>query len=406
MKYLLLFILGFIICPYYFAQSFTKSMLHLPDAGQTKSFTNTFGEDNDYSLNMPFYIDNGNGTITDTITGLMWQKFDFGELSYENAIIYCDSLTLAGYNDWRLPTPFESFSILNLQNTNPAINTAFFPKSQAEYWWTSGLQFNDASKVWVTNSGGGIGNHLKTETISAGGTKNYFVRAVRDVIDPPIIPNRFIDNKDGTITDLVTQLEWQQTPDVLTKTWEESLLYAENLMFASKTDWRLPSIRELQSISDESCGSPSVNNTIFKLLNTQRKFWSSTTLIAKDPSKAWFWDTQFGITTYDLKTIANFVLCVRTANVNQLANIYENKNSLFNSTIYPNPASNKINLTGNSYQLCNYNITNSLGQTLKSGKINSTNFSIIIEEFPEGLYLLEIFNESTRINHRFEIVHH
>lgn len=405
MKYLLLFILGFNICPFYFAQSFTKSMLHLPDAGQTKSFTSTFGEDNDYSLNMPFYKDNGNGTITDTITGLMWQKMDFGEISFENASKYCDTLTLGGYTDWRLPTPLEGFSILNLQNTNPAINTTFFPKSLAEYWWTNKVQFNDPSKVWVTNAGGGIGNHLKTETISAGGTKNFFVRAVRDVTNPTLLTNRFSKNNDGTITDLATNLEWQQTPDVQAKTWEDALVYAENLTFASKSDWRLPSIRELQSINDENYGSPSVNSAYFNLLNTQRKFWSSTTLIAKDATKAWFWDTQFGITTYDLKTNANYVLCVRNADVGQVAGLTSKPESIITTAIYPNPANEVLLIQNENGDLLQYVITNVLGEIFYSGEISTPTSSINTTHLPEGYYFLQLQHAQEQTIHRFVIIH-
>lgn len=391
MKYLLLFILGFNICPFYFAQSFTKSMLHLPDAGQTKSFTSTFGEDNDYSLNIPFYKDNGNGTITDTITGLMWQKIDFGEISYENASKYCDTLTLGGYTDWRLPTPLESFSILNLQNTNPALNTTFFPKSIAEYWWTNTLQYNDASKVWVTNAGGGIGNHLKTETISAGGTKNFFVRAVRDVTNPTLLTNRFSKNNDGTITDLATNLEWQQTPDMQTKSWEDALVYAENLSIDSKSDWRLPSIRELQSINDENYGNPSVNTNYFNLLNTQRKFWSSTTLIAKDATKAWFWDTQFGITTYDLKSVQNFVLCVRNADENAIASIQNYTEFLDHVKILSISDGLSI-LTNFENSIC-YNLVNICGEVIFSGKSETPTFFINIEFLPKGIYIINIQND-------------
>ena len=379
-------------------------MLRLPDSGQTKSFTNTFGEDNDYTANMPFYIDHGNGTITDTITGLMWQKIDFGELSYENAIKYCDTLTLGGYTDWRLPTPMESFSILNLQLTNPAINTTFFPKSLAEYWWTNSLQFNDISKVWVTNSGGGIGNHLKSETISAGGTKNFFVRAVRDEVTPKILPNRFIVNNNGTVTDLATQLEWQQTTDNQTKTWEDALAYAENLTLDAKNDWRLPSIRELESISDEKFGSPSVNSSIFNILSTQRKFWSSTTLIAKDALKAWFWDTQFGITTYDLKTTSNYVLCVRNSEIDQLSGISNLEKPNFDITLFPNPVSSNLIIQNSLNVGSDYKIINTLGQIICNGKIETSNYSISITDLPDGYYILQLSNEHFMKTLSFEII--
>ena len=95
------------------AQPVLKTMMRLPDTGQTTSYTTTFGEDADYNFNTPVFILSGNGTVTDTITSLMWQQTDGGEMTIENAIIYCNTLTLGGYTDWRLPNCHELFSILN-----------------------------------------------------------------------------------------------------------------------------------------------------------------------------------------------------------------------------------------------------------------------------------------------------
>jgi hypothetical protein len=151
-----------------FAQSIQKTINLLPDTGQTGSYTSTFGEDNDYTINAPSYTNNGNGTITDNVTGLMWQQADGGEMTIENAQIYCDNLTLGGYTDWRLPNCHELFSILNHDKVNPAADTNYFTKTLAEYWWSNEFQANDANKVWVTNAGGGVGNHPKTETLASG----------------------------------------------------------------------------------------------------------------------------------------------------------------------------------------------------------------------------------------------
>lgn len=49
-------------------------------------------------------VDNGDGTVTDTKTGLMWQKADAGTMNWETAIAYCKKLMLAGHSDWRLPS--------------------------------------------------------------------------------------------------------------------------------------------------------------------------------------------------------------------------------------------------------------------------------------------------------------
>jgi len=294
-------------------QIVSKTMLRLPDTGQNTSYTATFGEDNDYSINTPFFINNGNGTVTDTITGLMWQKADGGEMTIENAYLYCDTLTLGGYSDWRLPTPHEAFSILNHQYANPSIDITVFTTSAAEYWWTIKHQPNDTTKVWATNAGGGIGNHPKTETISAGGTKHFHVRAVRNRLTSVPIVNHFTDNGNGTITDILTNLVWQKVPYKDSLTWEDALKYADTLTLAGVSKWRLPNIKELQSINDEGLINPSVNTIFFTNIGV-KKYWTSTTL-PNQTTKAWYMETQYGVTTYDNKTSKLSVFCVRGGNV-------------------------------------------------------------------------------------------
>ena len=154
MKKVFLIFTLFLIAITSFSQSVIKTMQRLPDTGQTMSYTATFGEDNDYTTYPPFFTINGDGTITDTITGLMWQQLDGGEMTIENAILYCNNLTIGGYTNWRLPTAHEAFSIFNHQYTNPAINASVFTTTLAEYWWTADRQINDSNKVWANNSGG------------------------------------------------------------------------------------------------------------------------------------------------------------------------------------------------------------------------------------------------------------
>jgi hypothetical protein len=54
------------------------------------------------------FVDNGDGTVTDTKRKIMWQKGDNGkEVTFEEAQNYCKTLRLGGYTDWRLPNPDE-----------------------------------------------------------------------------------------------------------------------------------------------------------------------------------------------------------------------------------------------------------------------------------------------------------
>ena len=383
------FFLGLFFSSFCFSQQVTQSMKRLPDTGQKLSYTNTFGEDNDYNINSPFYINNNDGTITDTITGLMWQKTDGGEMTFENALSYTDTLTLGGFNNWRLPNAHEAFSILNLQNNNPALDVSIFTKTLAEYWWTSNRQINDSTKIWVTNAGGGIGNHPKSETISAGGTKKIHVRAVRDIIAPPILANLYTDNLNGSITDNRIHLVWQKIPNSNPMSWEAALQYAESLILGNDSNWRLPNIKELQSLNDESYINPSVNPSFFNNVGV-RKYWSSTTQ-QNQLANAWYWNTQYGITTYDAKSSNNFVICVRTNKAN-IASSIESFSIYEQVKVFPNPFVDRIEITGfdNNSVFC---LCDATGNMVFEGKdISSQSFAFL----NRGVYFIFIKNSGIK----------
>ncbi|MBU0483642.1 MAG: DUF1566 domain-containing protein [Proteobacteria bacterium] len=123
----------------------------LPDTGQTGDYTATFGEDSDYTINPPSYTDHGNGTVTDNVTGLMWQQGNdavahnwyqangVAEATSNpgGATDVCGNLTLAGYTNWRLPSKKELVSILDLDVYNPAINAVVFPGTELSSYWSS-----------------------------------------------------------------------------------------------------------------------------------------------------------------------------------------------------------------------------------------------------------------------------
>lgn len=293
----------------------------LPDTGQMTSFTNIEGEDSDLVVNPISFTDNGDGTITDNNTGLVWQKTDGGEMSFENAELYCENLNLGNYTDWRLPECHELFSINYYDAINPALKTTVFTKTSAEYWWTSEKRRDNSNNVWVVNAGGGIGAHPKTETVSAGGTKKFHVRAVRNPYSTSFNIVHFKDNSDGTVTDNFTGLTWQKNYIQNTMTWEEALSYASTFTLAGKSDWRLPDIKELQSLNEEKLSSPSIDKTFFPNLATGR-YWSSTSSINSN-TKAWDLNTEFGIVSYSEKTSKDNVILVRGGLDNSDLNLIE-----------------------------------------------------------------------------------
>ncbi len=317
----------FIIVFQIFVSHATKAQkllpFRLPDTGQYTSYTSTQGEDADFVINPMSFTDNGDGTITDNITGLMWQKVDGGEMAFDNASAYCKSLTLGGFNDWRLPTSDELYSITNLDNVNPSLNTIYFTKNLAEYWWTSEPRADDASKVWAVNAGGGIGAHPKTETKSSGGAKLFHVRAVRNIFSTSFSVTRFTDNGNGTITDNYTGLIWQKIQSAITMTWEEALAYSRTIALAGKMDWRLPNIKELQSINDEKLSKPSFNKTYFTNI-LSGNYWSSTTLVQAQ-TKAWDINVDYGTISYNDKILKQNVLLVRGGLDNSYLGIAESQ---------------------------------------------------------------------------------
>ena len=85
------------------------------------------------------YVENGDGTVTDQYTGLMWQQDTAEEqMTWEEALGYCENLSLAGYDDWRLPNRNELQSLVDKQpeGSGAAINKAF-PNTYQGIYWTS-----------------------------------------------------------------------------------------------------------------------------------------------------------------------------------------------------------------------------------------------------------------------------
>ncbi len=295
------------------------SMLKLPDSGQTTSYTTTPGEDSDYSINPPSYTDNGNGTTTDNVTGLMWQKADGGEMTISNALLFAQTnlnpANFAGYNDWRMPTIHELISILNNDRSNPALDTNYFtspgPVAFNEVYWWSRDQLHNGTNQWCANAGGGKGPKPISETVSAGGTLNYRVRGVRGAPAPatnsPI--HHLVNNGNGTITDSDSGLTWQQAEIGATTDWTNALIYAEGLVLGGFQDWRLPNLKELESLNDETLTNPSIDTNYFPGAKSAR-YWSSTAQ-NNNPTNAWFNEFIAGITSQASRTTAYWVRAVR-----------------------------------------------------------------------------------------------
>ena len=78
-----------------------------------------------------------------------------------------------------------------------------------------------------------------------------------------------------TVLDNGTGLEWQQADDGQTRSWSQALAYCEDLSLGGHDDWRLPNLRELDSIVDLTRYNPAINTDYFSCQSTY--YWSATT---------------------------------------------------------------------------------------------------------------------------------
>ncbi len=94
------------------------------------------------------FVDNGNGTVTDNKTGLMWQQGESGSGTWDSALSYCEGLPLGGHSDWRLPNTKELESLTDDTRYNPAIDTAFFPNANASVFCSSTTYAGNPGYAW------------------------------------------------------------------------------------------------------------------------------------------------------------------------------------------------------------------------------------------------------------------
>jgi len=136
------------------------------------------------------FTDNGDNTITDNRTGLMWIKnpalvtgfyivggfpkqFYWDGLDLPNsASAACASLNYVGHTDWRLPTLVELQTIVDNSRTNPSIDPTYFPSTQSlQYWSSTADDSNPGNYYYVDFSNGTSGSY--------GAYTPSFVRPVR-----------------------------------------------------------------------------------------------------------------------------------------------------------------------------------------------------------------------------------
>jgi hypothetical protein len=286
---------------YTHSTGFTVVEYSLPDTGQTVSYTTTFGEDHDYTINPPAFDNSSADTVTDNNTKLMWQRQDDGTTrTWSAAGTYCSNLTLASYSDWRLPKIEELQRILNLGKSNPSIDTTYFTSTQSSEYWSS------TASVYITTEAHEV-DFLNGVVSYRTKTNSFYVRCVRG----EQTSTSYTDNGNETVTDIKTGLVWQKGDDGTTRNWEPALGYCEGLSLGGKTDWRLPNVKELSSIVDYTKGTFTIDDAFSTFPNQSNlDYWSSTTYLGSSGSR---WAVGFYVSTWlgGPNTNGWYVRCVR-----------------------------------------------------------------------------------------------
>jgi hypothetical protein len=278
----------------------------LPDSGQFRETTFVHGEDRDYTRNpMSFSITDDDLIVIDNNTGLMWERnlnwqwetttppqgdwrpqdvfsYKDGEprrRPYHEGVQYCKNLELGGYSDWRMPSMKEGHTIAHYASARPTIHTKYFKDVDP------GIPgYGDRGKggMW----GGPIAPDHNNSSWHLGFIDGHFMgyprtgykttRCVRADNNGTYFQPDYVDNGDGTVTDKVTDLIWQQATDGKLRDWEGSIQHCEDLVFAGHDDWKLPSNKELSSTVDLLLYKPAIDTEYFPDTDYKAYYWSRT----------------------------------------------------------------------------------------------------------------------------------
>ena len=304
-----------------------RGEIKAPEPGQP-----FYGQDAQFENHPASYTVSRDGlTAVDNQTGLIWQRSPEtngdGRLTHADKLIWDEALAqpaklnaakFAGFDDWRLPTIKELYSLFdargidpNPQDADPSRLVPFIDTKAFNFIYgdvANGAriidsQYGSATKYVGKSPRGGdkvFGVNFADGRIKGydqsmpGGNRKFrfFILCVRG--NPQYGKNDFHDNHDGTVSDRATGLIWSKADSGKPMNWQEALAWVGQMnaaQYLGHDDWRMPDVKELQSIVDytrspDTSGSPAIDPVLSctQIINEDGKpdypfYWSGTTHI-------------------------------------------------------------------------------------------------------------------------------
>ena len=225
--------------------------------------------------------------VKDNQLEIMWQDNEVTKTrrDLEASKVYCKKLELSKFDDWRLPSYEELVSIVDYDRFNVAIMPSF-KNNFASIYWSSTKDVSSVDYLWSVD-------FYRGKTQSSALNKKYHTRCVRNL--SKVSPSHLI---------------WDDSREskVLKKDWKHAKGYCQDMILGNKDDWRLPSIKELQSIVSVKQYKPAIKHG-FKYV-AEDYYWSSSEDISTD-GYAWSVAFNYGTTTRDSILNEYGVRCVR-----------------------------------------------------------------------------------------------
>lgn len=266
------------------------------------------GQDGHHPGRRPGYRDNGDGTVTDLVTGLIWQK-EFRRVTWVDAPADAAASRVGGFSDWRVPTIKELYSLMDFSGSTgrampqqvgaPADARPYLDARVFAFEYPSQGRYIDAQYVSSTAYLGttmgrdraffGVNfadGRIKAYPQDGGmGRRLWYARYVRGPAEYG--RNHLAANGDGTVSDRATGLTWMQADSGRGMDWEHALAYCQALTLAGRDDWRLPDAKELHSIVDYT-RAPDVTGT-----PALDPIFAATPIVERDGSRNWpyYWSS-------------------------------------------------------------------------------------------------------------------